>query len=124
MNKRINKNIYMFCFIFLFTSLSPCRKDQFAVLYFCGPHAAKFRDVVKQSSSLPFNVSPILESFLISRRCFPAMLRAILVLKPVKGSRLGSNGPNGPSPRSATREGVVTKMAENWRVATSIPINA
>ena len=27
-------NIYIFCFILLFTSSSPCRKDQFAVLYF------------------------------------------------------------------------------------------
>ena len=33
-------------------------------------------------------------------------------------------GRNGPSPRSATRDGVVTKMAENWRVATSIDTNA
>ena len=27
-------NIYIFCFILLFTSSSPCRKDQSAVLYF------------------------------------------------------------------------------------------
>ena len=27
-------NIYIFCFILLFTSSSPCRRDQFAVLYF------------------------------------------------------------------------------------------
>lgn len=33
-------------------------------------------------------------------------------------------GPNGPSPFPATKEGVVTKMAENWRVATSIDAHA
>ena len=27
-------NIFIFCFILLFTSSSPCRKDQFAVSYF------------------------------------------------------------------------------------------
>ena len=42
LNKRINQNIYilnkfalyiLFCFILLFTSSSPCRKDQIAVLW-------------------------------------------------------------------------------------------
>ena len=28
------KNIYIFCFMLLFTSSSPCRKDQVAVSYF------------------------------------------------------------------------------------------
>ena len=33
-------------------------------------------------------------------------------------------GSNGPSPFPATKEGVVTKMAQNWRVATTIDTHA
>ena len=56
-------------------------------------------------------------------------IRQLVLMKPWKVEgwlETASNrpGPNGPSPFPATKEGVVTKMAENWRVATSIGINA
>ena len=57
-------------------------------------------------------------------------IHQLVLMKTVEGQRgrLARNGeqrgPNGPSPFPATKEGVVTKMAENWRVATSIRINA
>ena len=74
-------NIYIFCFILLCTSSSPCRKDQFAVSYFStilivliqGPVV---RRPISANLGLNFNPGP----FFLSSKAFPRTTFSILFL--------------------------------------------
>ena len=75
------KYIYIFCFILLFTSSSPCRKDQFAVSYFSTIlivliHGPVVRRPISANLGLNFNPGP----FFLSSKAFPRTIFSILFL--------------------------------------------
>ena len=71
-------NIHFFCFIHLFTSSSPYRKDQFAVSYFYTSLIVLMGPVVRRpiSANLGLNFNPGL--FFLSSKAFSRTIFSIL----------------------------------------------